>query len=107
MQFSPRVELVDLLTPPSEANLTELQRWGLGVSFHEFDLSFGKDIRNSVSYGLGAFLRGRSPLRYIGWHLLGHAKFARILRQQVPDAPNAWFEPSLNLAIQRPNVTAS
>ena len=46
MQFSPRVELVELLTPPSEANLLELQRWGLGVSFHEVDLSLGKDIRN-------------------------------------------------------------
>ncbi len=61
MQFSPRVELVDLLTPPSEANLTELQRWGLGVSFHEFDLSFGRDIRNSVSYESWSILARWKP----------------------------------------------
>jgi S-adenosylmethionine-dependent methyltransferase len=102
IQFSPRNELVDLLTPPSKANLLELQRWGLGVSFHEFDLALGKDIRNSVSHSLQGFLRRRSPLRYIGWHARGGAKFARFLKNSAPDVPNAWFEAALDLAIQRP-----
>jgi 2-polyprenyl-3-methyl-5-hydroxy-6-metoxy-1,4-benzoquinol methylase len=102
MEFSPRSELVDLLTPPSKANLVELQRWGLGVSFHEFDLALGKDIRNSVSHSLQAFLRRRSPIRYIGWYARGGAKFAGFLKNSAPDVPNAWFEAALDLAIQRP-----
>lgn len=102
IEFSPRIELVDLLTPPSEANLLELQRWGLGVSFHEFDLALGKDIRNSVSPSFQAFLRRRSPLRYIAWRVKGDAKFARLLKKSAPDVPSAWFEEFLDLAIQRP-----
>jgi len=102
MQFSPRAELVDLLTPPSEVNLIELQRWGLGVSFHEFDLALGKDIRNSVSLSLQTFLRRRSPFRYVAWHVSGHAKFARFLKKSASDVPNPWFEAALDIAIQRP-----
>jgi 2-polyprenyl-3-methyl-5-hydroxy-6-metoxy-1,4-benzoquinol methylase len=102
IQFSPRVEFVELLTPPSEANLLALQRWGLGVSFHEFDLSLGKDIRNLAHHSLGEFLRRRSPLRYLGWHLSGDAKYARFLKRAAPDVPGGWFEPYLNLAIQHP-----
>lgn len=104
IQFSPRAELVDLLTPPSEANLVELQRWGLGVSYHEFDLALGKDIRNSVSLSFQPFLRRRSPFRYIEWHVNGHAKFARFLKKSASDVPNAWFEAALDLAIQRPQI---
>jgi 2-polyprenyl-3-methyl-5-hydroxy-6-metoxy-1,4-benzoquinol methylase len=102
IQFSPRAELVDLLTPPSDVNLVELQRWGLGVSFHEFDVALGKDIRNSVSMSLQPFLRRHSPFRYIAWHVRGHAKFARFLKKSAPDVPSAWFEAALDLAIQRP-----
>jgi 2-polyprenyl-3-methyl-5-hydroxy-6-metoxy-1,4-benzoquinol methylase len=102
MQFSPRVDLVKILTPPSEANLLQLQRWGLGVSFHEFDLALGKDIRNLKHHSLGKFLRRRSPLRYLGWHATGDAKFARFLKRAAPDVPGGWFESYLNLAIQHP-----
>jgi 2-polyprenyl-3-methyl-5-hydroxy-6-metoxy-1,4-benzoquinol methylase len=102
MQFSPRVELVELLTPPSEANLLELQRWGLGVSFHEVDLSLGKDIRNLEHHSLGEFLRRRSPIRYLGWHITGDAKYVRFLKRAAPDVPGGWFEPYLNLAVQHP-----
>jgi S-adenosylmethionine-dependent methyltransferase len=102
MKFSPRAELVDLLSPPSEANLLELCRWGLGVSFHEFDLSLGPDIRNAVVSSLRSFLRSRSPLRYIGWHVQGHARFARFLNARAAEVPRFWFEPYLDLAIRRP-----
>ncbi len=102
MQFSPRVELVELLTPPSEENLIELYRWGLGVSFHEIDLSLGKDVRNLEHHSLGEFLRRRSPLRYLGWHLLGDAKYVRFLKRAAPDVPAGWFEPYLDLAIRHP-----
>jgi 2-polyprenyl-3-methyl-5-hydroxy-6-metoxy-1,4-benzoquinol methylase len=102
IQFSPRVEFVELLTPPSEANLLKLQRWGLGVSFHEVDVSLGKDIRNLEHRSLGEFLRRRSPLRYLGWHLSGDAKYVRFLKRAAPDVPEGWFEPYLNLAIQHP-----
>lgn len=101
IQFSPRAELVRVLTPASESTLLELQRWGLGVSFHEFDLSLGRDARNSVCSSLGPFLRRRSPFRRIGWHVTGEAKFSRILGQSAPDVSDSWFEPYLNLAIQR------
>jgi 2-polyprenyl-3-methyl-5-hydroxy-6-metoxy-1,4-benzoquinol methylase len=102
IQFSPRTELVNLLTPSSEDTLVELQRWGLGVSFHEFDVALGKHIRNSVGLSLQPFLRRRSPFRYIQWHITGHAKFARFLKRSAPDVPDAWFEAALDLAIQRP-----
>jgi 2-polyprenyl-3-methyl-5-hydroxy-6-metoxy-1,4-benzoquinol methylase len=102
MQFSPRVELVELLTPPSEANLLDLQRWGLGVSFHEIDLSLGKDVRNLEHHSLKEYLRRRSPLRFLGWHATGDAKYVRILKRAAPDVPGGWFEPYLNIAIQHP-----
>lgn len=102
MQFSPRVGIAKLLTPPSEDHLIELYRWGLGVSFHEIDLSLGKDVRNLEQHSLGEFLRRRSPLRYLGWHLLGDAKYVHFLKRAAPDVPAGWFEPYLNLAIRHP-----
>ena len=102
MQFSPRVELVELITPPSQENLLELRRWGLGVSFHEIDASLGKEVRKLAHHSLGEFLRRRSPIRYIGWHLMGDSKYVRFLKHAAPDIWGGWFEPNLNVAIQHP-----
>lgn len=101
IEYSPRSELVRLLTPPSDQTLQELWRWGLGVSFHEFDLALGPAVRNAVCSSMGAFLRRRSPFRHIGWHITGDAKFSRSLQLAAPDVPAPWFEPYLNLAIKR------
>ncbi len=102
IQFSPRPELVELLTPPSEANMLELQRWGLGVSFHEFDVSLGRDVRMMARQSLGEFLRRRNPIRYLEWRISGNAKYARFLERAAPGMWAGWFEPDLDLAIRRP-----
>jgi 2-polyprenyl-3-methyl-5-hydroxy-6-metoxy-1,4-benzoquinol methylase len=98
LQYSPREVLQKLSTNPD--GLTEMRRWGRGVSFHEIDIALGPQARNTVGPSMDQYLRSRSPLRWLNWKLGREARHQRFLAKQA-DVPACWFEPYLNVAMRR------
>lgn len=76
-------------------------RLGRGASYHEFQIALpGVDLAQ-VESCLRIWLRRRSPMRLVHWHVSGGASFARLLRHAAPGIHPAFFEPYLDFSLMK------
>lgn len=95
---SQRIDFVENVTkaPPEERELT-LQRWGNGVSFHEFDVGIGPEVDQFIrADGFEPEVTGIYPLR-LDDELLGRYFEAHPVRRH-----RAWTRNHLNLVLAKP-----
>jgi 2-polyprenyl-3-methyl-5-hydroxy-6-metoxy-1,4-benzoquinol methylase len=93
-RFSP-IEILryEELTPDS---MEHFLRRGRGVSFHEFDVAIGKDLK--VVSSLQSFRGWRHSLRQSRFD----RRFKRILQHVYPGLHPGWFEEYLYICIEKP-----
>ena len=88
-----------------------LQRWGRGVSFHEFELAIGPVTELPIVSSLGPWLRRRDIETAAYWFKRDYPyqKILRRVARDVPassfgvarDIPACWFESYINIVIRR------
>ena len=94
---SPRPLFRDSYREETAEKMLHFRRQGRGVSFHEFDIAIGPVETLRVPSSLSA---------YRGWRRrLGMSRQERrcqaLLRSARPDLHQGWFDPSLDIAIQK------
>jgi S-adenosylmethionine-dependent methyltransferase len=101
--FSPRKAFAFAFTELNANTAIDFARWGRGVSYHEFDLAFGDVEQLLVRSSLGQFQRLRNPLRRV-YRLVARQRYHQALLQRYcgRSLHAGFFEPFLNLIIQRP-----
>ncbi len=87
------------VAPRNEATALDLARRGRGVSYHEFDLTMGRDI-NVVS-ALGPYLRAKNAVIRARWLASDDRKASAFLRERGPKIHDGFYQPSLDLIIRK------
>jgi len=108
---SPRPAIADLHKDTSVLGNFGLQRWGRGISFHEFELAIGPVTELPIVSSLGPWLRRRDIEAAAYWvkREYPYQKMLRRVARDVPasrfgvarDIPACWFESYINIVIRR------
>ncbi len=104
-KFSERVEFREAmdgidLSKPDDA--TRFARWGRGVSYHDFELALDKPVGEiNVISSMREYRSRQTVVRRSASLVREDDLFARFLRKRKPEAHIGFFEPYLNLAIER------
>jgi S-adenosylmethionine-dependent methyltransferase len=85
--------------PRNEATSLDLARRGRGVSFHEFDLTMGRDV-NVVS-ALDPYLRRKNSVIRARWLASADRKACAFLRSRGPLVHEGFYQPYLDLIIAK------
>jgi S-adenosylmethionine-dependent methyltransferase len=97
---STRPNITALHKNPGAENILELQRWGRGISYHEFELAIAPVAELPIVSSLGRWRR-RHDIAQLGKWLVRDYAFHRMLRLAAGGVPAAWFEPFIDLVIRR------
>lgn len=84
----------------AEARLDFLRK-GRGVGFHEFDLAMKPVGELRVKSSLLSFIRRKSLLGWMSWRPSTEYRYKTLLRKIAPYIHEAFFQPYLNLIIER------
>jgi hypothetical protein len=76
-----------------------LARRGRGVSFHEFDLTMGRDIH--VVSTLNLYLQQKNLVFRARWMASANARTERFLLRQGPKIHRGFYQPFLDLIIRK------
>jgi S-adenosylmethionine-dependent methyltransferase len=102
-RFSPRATFRDDFTASAPDAAERLARWGRGISFHDFELWFGRLDGIPVS-GMDEYYRGRDPAWAKVWEETREGRFYSLLREAAPDVPAPFFGEALNLTMRKPQA---
>jgi 2-polyprenyl-3-methyl-5-hydroxy-6-metoxy-1,4-benzoquinol methylase len=93
-KFSEREGFKDDFRVNNPSHMQTFQRQGRGVSYHEVELTIGRqEVYSSLSTFYG--------YRYTLVRSMRARRFKSILRSLRPDLHDGWFEPSLDLLIKK------
>lgn len=96
-RFSSRENFREIYREQVDVSFQHFLRRGRGASFHEFDLAIQPVNTLTFARPLSAFLEENGLYRPSS----AHAAFQNFLQQQSPAVPAVFFEPDLNLVIQK------
>lgn len=97
---SPRPAIAALHKDTSAAGRLGLQRWGRGVSFHEFELAIGPVPELQIVSSFGHWSRRRDLEAALYWFKRDYP-YHRMLRRAARDIPACWLESDINVVIRR------
>ncbi len=100
-RYSPRPGFGDRYREPNPDAELEFLRRGRGVSFHEFELSFGPAERLDVVSSLNGFRAARLSLRRWRRARSFEGRWAALLAGLRPDLHPGFFERDLDLVIRK------
>lgn len=100
-RYSPRPGFGDRYREPNPDAELEFLRRGRGVSFHEFELSFGPAERLDVVSSLNGFRASRLSLRRWRRARSFEGRWAALLAGLRPDLHPGFFERDLDLVIRK------
>jgi 2-polyprenyl-3-methyl-5-hydroxy-6-metoxy-1,4-benzoquinol methylase len=100
-RFSPRQTLSEDFASTGPDAAERLARWGRGISFHDFELWFGRDELAGAS-GMDEYHRSRDPAWAEVWAQTPEGRFYAFLQEAAPHIPGPFFGEALNLALRRP-----
>ena len=96
----PRPVIAGLHQDTSAAGMLTLQRWGRGISFHEFELALGPVGELPIASSYGHWRRRRDLAQLLKW-IFRDRPYGRCLRRAAPHVGQPWLEPYLDLIIRR------
>jgi 2-polyprenyl-3-methyl-5-hydroxy-6-metoxy-1,4-benzoquinol methylase len=79
-----------------------LARWGRGVSFHDFEVALGIDVREMTVAGEWEYRRGQSPSWAEAYRATPNGRYHDFLCSVSPDIPAAFLEEEIALMIKKP-----
>jgi S-adenosylmethionine-dependent methyltransferase len=97
---SQRQGIAALHEDTSAAGILRLQRWGRGISFHEFELAIGPVAGLSIVSSLGQWRRRRDVVQMLKW-IVRDRPYHRLLHRMARDVAVPWFEPFIDIFIRR------
>ena len=102
----PRPAIAALHEDTSASGILRLQRWGRGISFHEFELAIGPLRELSIVSSLGRWRRRHDFAQALKW-IVRDYPYHRLLRWAARDVGAAWLEPYINVVIRRIDTKSS
>lgn len=100
-RFSSRRKFKNLSQAPIKEACIELMRWGRGVSYHEFELALeGVDLKSGVSCS-SIYARKQRIMSRLKWWFSKERRHEKLLQSMMPDIHAGFFQPYLNIAIQK------
>jgi 2-polyprenyl-3-methyl-5-hydroxy-6-metoxy-1,4-benzoquinol methylase len=96
----PVPRIADLHEDTSPDGMLRLQRWGRGISFHEFELAIGPVGELPIVSSFGAWRRRRDFAQAAKW-IVRDRPYHQHLRRAAPHVPQPWLEPYMDLVIRR------
>ena len=96
----PRPGIAGLHEDTSAAGILRLQRWGRGISFHEFELAIGPVRELPIVSSFGQWRRRHDFAQMLKWIVRDYS-YHRILRQAARDVATPWLEPYIDMVIRR------
>jgi len=100
-QFSPRKSFCDLYRKIDDDSKLEFLRRGLGVSFHEFELTMKRAEELDIVSSLPIFLRSQNLLGRVLWTLTNKRRFESFLMKHGPKIHRGFYQGSLDLIIRK------
>jgi S-adenosylmethionine-dependent methyltransferase len=103
-RFSPRQRYADSFNNDDFRTTkvgVEFQRWGRGVSFHEFDLAINSSVKRNVVSSLPIFYRRRALVPFLRWRFSSNYKYESFLRSTYREIHPGFFQPYLDILIQK------
>lgn len=100
-KFSPREGFNQSYRSLNEESMHEFLRRGRGVSYHEFDLTLKKAENLKVISSLQLFLRNQSLLWRAKWRFSVDHRFESVLLKVGPKIHRGFYQPGLNLIIEK------
>lgn len=88
----------------SDDPTTRLQRWGRGVSYHDFEIALDVDVGDLEVFGEWQYRREHNDPQWWAdtWMNSKDGQFYRFLHAAEPRLPVAFIEPELALMIRKP-----
>jgi 2-polyprenyl-3-methyl-5-hydroxy-6-metoxy-1,4-benzoquinol methylase len=99
---TPRTGFNTSFLEPSSDEADRLAWWGRGVSFHDFEVALGIDVKSLTLHGEGQFRRERLPDWAAAWHSTIEGRYFALLQEIAPDIPAPFLEDEIALAMQKP-----
>lgn len=81
---------------------TTLARWGRGVSYHDFEVALGLDVRDLDVRGEWEYRRAVEPEWAAGWLEEAAGLYHQFLKATAPDLPVAFCEEEIAVMIKKP-----
>jgi 2-polyprenyl-3-methyl-5-hydroxy-6-metoxy-1,4-benzoquinol methylase len=98
---SSRRGVAELHEDTTAAGMVRLQRWGRGISFHEFELALSNPVGElPIVSSLGHWRRRRDLAQVLKW-IVRDRPYHRVLRRMARDVPAPWLEPFIDIMIRR------
>ncbi len=97
-EFGERFVKID---EPTEEMKLEFARWGRGMSYHEFELALGPLNELTILSSLGEFLRKRDLIYKLASSYRPAGRYASFFRKLYPQINEAFFDPYLDMIIQK------
>ncbi len=93
----------DLYKLPASEGAIGLQRWGRGISYHDFELALDGLPPMKIAAAYGPHERARFLPKLIKWHVSVDYAFYKTLRRIARELDPAFCEPYLEFLAKKPN----
>lgn len=101
-KFSPRPEFAKMSNVENQKDNTLLYRWGIGVSYHEFEIALKNFKDQKVIGSLPVFLRRHSAFQKISYKLSDEYRLKKLYAKFGPEKIHpGFYEPYLDLIIKK------
>lgn len=85
----------------SEEQMRDFLRWGRGISFHEFDLTIKPVKELNIVSSMTMFHRRQRMFRRLRWKFGSDSRYEVFLHNLSPDIHGGFFQPNLDLIIEK------
>lgn len=101
-QFSPRPEFAKLNKDKHQKDFTLFYRWGVGVSYHEFEIALENFKNQRVIGSLPIFLRRYNFIQKISYFLSDEYRLKKLFAKFGPkEIHPGFYEPYIDVIIQK------
>lgn len=99
-KFSPKKSIAGLYDKMTDEKMLHFLRRGRGISYHEFECAIGRVEHLNIVSSLALFTR-RNIFRKIKWNFSNDSKFEKFLTHAGPKIHRGFYQPYLDLIIQK------
>ncbi|HEY4134291.1 MAG TPA: class I SAM-dependent methyltransferase [Alphaproteobacteria bacterium] len=96
-----RAIISDIHALSKDEGLLTLQRWGRGISYHDFELALGSLQDFQIIDAFGPYDRARFLPRLVKWWVSADRAFFRLLHRIAPTVHPAFLEPYLDFLARK------